>query len=424
MFNQEMPDSQEQSPLKKSNSLLIIIISALIVLLLAGGGVYAYYNYYQTPERVLQKMISNLATVKSMEYSGNIDTQIDLGNLLGGGGLATSTPKKTSYLLTSFTGSSDLQNTADPRGYFTFNIKTNALTETEFSLGLELRVVNKIIYVKLSDLPALGFFDATALKNQWIKFDTEAMKKDPSLAEMAKQYSKDQMPAVPTAEQFDKLKLAFWQSGAIKITEKLPNEKVAEVDSHHYRYAIDREGLKKFLLAAGKIFDEKELTPEQLTELNKGLEKMEMPTGEIWVGQKDLLPHQITLDINIKPTDQSSYSGKIAIKLGFKNFNQTKPIEAPAESKTLEEVSASLFQMPPIGISTTTQNFNNFGMESPALDTTIDPYLDTDKDSLTDQMEAGLKTDPTKTDTDGDGFTDYEEVMNGFNPNGPGKLTQ
>ncbi len=48
---------------------------------------------------------------------------------------------------------------------------------------------------------------------------------------------------------------------------------------------------------------------------------------------------------------------------------------------------------------------------------------DTDKDGLTDRLEEGVGSDKFKVDTDGDGYNDYEEIVNGFNPYGPGKLT-
>lgn len=73
--------------------------------------------------------------------------------------------------------------------------------------------------------------------------------------------------------------------------------------------------------------------------------------------------------------------------------------------------------------------------------------LDTDADGLTDAEEAVLNTDPAVADTDGDGlddkaetqtygtnplnpdtdgdtYNDGDEVKNGYNPNGPGKLPE
>jgi hypothetical protein len=47
---------------------------------------------------------------------------------------------------------------------------------------------------------------------------------------------------------------------------------------------------------------------------------------------------------------------------------------------------------------------------------------DTDMDGLANKLEEGLKTDPTKEDTDGDGVSDGEEVLlNGTNPLGEGR---
>ncbi len=47
---------------------------------------------------------------------------------------------------------------------------------------------------------------------------------------------------------------------------------------------------------------------------------------------------------------------------------------------------------------------------------------DPDNDGLTNAEERFYGTDPTKADTDGDGYLDGEEVRNGYNPKGPGKL--
>ena len=48
---------------------------------------------------------------------------------------------------------------------------------------------------------------------------------------------------------------------------------------------------------------------------------------------------------------------------------------------------------------------------------------DSDNDGLTDNEEITLwNTDPLIEDTDKDGYRDGDEVDNGFNPAGPGKL--
>ena len=53
---------------------------------------------------------------------------------------------------------------------------------------------------------------------------------------------------------------------------------------------------------------------------------------------------------------------------------------------------------------------------------TISVRLDEDRDGIYTDEEEALGTDPKLIDTDGDGFSDKEEVDNGYNPLGEGRL--
>jgi len=52
-----------------------------------------------------------------------------------------------------------------------------------------------------------------------------------------------------------------------------------------------------------------------------------------------------------------------------------------------------------------------------------DPAQDFDLDGLTNAQEEGYNTDPINKDTDGDGYIDGLEVVHGYNPNGPGRIS-
>lgn len=94
----------------------------------------------------------------------------------------------------------------------------------------------------------------------------------------------------------------------------------------------------------------------------------------------------------------------------------------------------------PIGfgeVATSTNTTSSGGtVESPALPTStasvsdgIDPppdageqiLPDADADTIPDVEESRYGTDPKKADTDGDGFSDADEIKNGYNPLGTGK---
>ncbi len=84
------------------------------------------------------------------------------------------------------------------------------------------------------------------------------------------------------------------------------------------------------------------------------------------------------------------------------------------------------------------QNSNAPTQSAPFLDADLDglsddeearlgtnsKMVDTDSDGLSDYEEVKVwKTDPLDADTDGDTFLDGQEVKNGYDPKGPGKIT-
>lgn len=50
------------------------------------------------------------------------------------------------------------------------------------------------------------------------------------------------------------------------------------------------------------------------------------------------------------------------------------------------------------------------------------PGFDTDQDGLSDELEAAMGTSKDRVDTDNDRNNDRQEIYNGYNPNGPGKM--
>jgi hypothetical protein len=87
---------------------------------------------------------------------------------------------------------------------------------------------------------------------------------------------------------------------------------------------------------------EKTFTEKEITDLNENytenFEGIESPEGEIWIGKRDLLPYKIIVNMTKKETEKSKTSGVTNLTLLLKNFNKPVQIDAPQESKSLEEL--------------------------------------------------------------------------------------
>lgn len=334
---------QPQNGMSKTLLATILIVGVFVL----GGGAFAYFNYFQSPEKIVQKMIAKLTEIKSLEYSGEIKIEVNAGDLLGGGNLLQPAQpvsnNKTSNFSINFSGVSDTNDLNNPKGSFSFNINTDALGQENFTLGLEIRTIDKIVYAKLSNLPNLGFFDLTAVSNQWIKIDTEALKKQFGLEKIEEQLKEAQKKQELSPEQIEKLKTAGQQNKVFRITENFASEKIEGVDTYHYKFTIDKEEIKKLRTDISQITQDKTLTEKELADFDESFKAIELPEGEIWIGKKDFLPYKISLSSVIKETEKSKTSGKVSFTLLFKNFNKPVQIEIPTPVKTLEEILGGLF---------------------------------------------------------------------------------
>lgn len=340
-----------QQPEKGINKSLLIVISIIGVLII-GGGVFGYLYYFQeSPEKIIQKMGDRLAEVKSLEYQGEIKAEITTSDLLSGGGnllqpVQSAPSQQVSDFSINFSGKSDVSDLNNPRGSFVFNIRTDALrelTQEDSVFGLELRTISQAVYLKLSNIPNLGFFDLSFITNQWIRIDTEALKKQFGLEKLEKQIKEAQKQKELSPEQIEEIKRVGALAKVLKITDKLPSEKIDGVETYHYKFVIDKEGLKKLVIDISFIVQDKTLTEKEVADFDKSLEIIESLGGEIWIGKKDLLPYKIFLQISVKETDESKISGKLTLMILFKNYNKPVQIDVPSPVKNLEEILSELF---------------------------------------------------------------------------------
>ena len=320
----QLPAEFQQPVEPKTKRSLFAVLLALGILLVAGG-VFGYFYYFrETPEKVIEKMKNRLSEIeiKTIEYQAEVKIAIE--------------PELKNPFFFTLTGKSDVSDQNNPKLSFTF--------ETNDQLGVikgEVRVINKVIYIKLNNLPNLvwGFLDLSSLSNQWIKIDIEAIAKQFGFEQRLEELQKQQKL---TQEQIKKLKQIFNQTKVLKVTEKLASEKIEGVDTHHYKFSIDKNEFKKLIKDISSI-QNKTLTDREFAEFDKALEAIELFGGEIWIGKKDYLPYRVILNLKIKEIAEFQKGGQITITILLKNYNKPIQIDTPSPVKSIEEILRPLF---------------------------------------------------------------------------------
>jgi hypothetical protein len=169
-----------------------------------------------------------------------------------------------------------------------------------------------------------------------------------------------------------------------------------------YAYEIDNDRLVDYLVAEGLV------ASDEAEEIRVALSEAVTMSGYLWVSITDLLPVMYTLDIAIEP-DETTYTN-IALAIVFNDFNEQVVIDEPANAVSIDEY-----------VMDDSLEFTLANLETSAANAEVD--ADTDNDGLTDSVETSTwYSNPYSVDSDADGYLDLTEVVNGYDPNGPGKL--
>lgn len=334
----------------------ILVLALIISLFTMSGKVFAYKNPPTlSPEKVIEQMAKNLTEVKSLEYSGEVSMKFDNGDFLTGGHSLSesaadskSTAKKDARIKINFSGVSnvtDLQNTMNS---FFLSFNTDALSGGNSSVGLEARSIGKIMYIKLHDIPNLGFIDLGSLKGQWIKIDIDELQKELGIDNLEKKSNegrqkKNEGVSDLSKEQIKKLEVLSKKSRIIKIIKKFANKEIDGVETHHYTFIVDKGNLRKTIIEGTKIIENRKLTKKELSKLDEDLKSITPYKGEIWIGKKDLLPYKLSLNTVFAKTSASKNSGTVSFVLTLKNFNKLIQVDVPQQTRPIKEVFSELF---------------------------------------------------------------------------------
>lgn len=372
---------------RKTKKPLLLSLVAIFVVLLAAMAALAYAYYRQQPAFVLARMVKKLPMITTVSYNGEITTKSTSATANSG----------DNYKVT-LNGKVDTSNAEVPKNQLLVQlVASGSANSSKDSVGLEFRSIKDIVYFQLISLQSSELDFLREYSNKWIKVDEmelrNAYEEASALAPSMGTPMTTPTEEIFTKEQIQQIVDLAKRTSFIEFSKNLGNSTISGVPVYHYHYKINETNTKNFVLQAIKIGINRDLTQEEKDDVLKELNSVSMPTGEIWIGRKDSLPYKLTADFVATGRGGDS-SETLSIMFNFQGYNKPVEIEAPKNSTSLMEILK-----PYIDLYTSMSNSSG------------NSAIDTDKDGLSDSMEALFGTDPLKRDTDGNGKTDYEDAM-------------
>lgn len=449
------------APHKRSHKgLLWGMITALAILLFGGTAFGMYQGWIPMPEGLFKTRIATalaasvekLMAMESARYTVNLTANVTTRDTdatpilfselektytaLNGTTPSASTSENVSSVLPdnllidlTFSGlfslSEDAASIADTENSISADIAYDAFT---FMLGMDIRVVDQILYVRLTTLPErvdpfLAFIglEAKDIHNTWISFESTDELSDFNISIPKPENTVESEKAIPTLQAVTK---ALLDADLLSIEKTLPDEDIGGVMATHLRVGIHPEKAPAAYRAAvaaaqqenptaGIVLDEKIIKLLEDASFQKFYTSLEANSAlDIWIDESRNLPVKISSTTRFIPEIDAEFPGKqlnIGTSFMLTDIDQPITVEKPAMVTPFSELLPTK-NTEGIGLGLT----NTFSGDS----------TDTDGDQIPDYLEESLGTDPNLADTDGDGYDDYTEFINGFNPLGEGTMDE
>jgi len=352
------------TPQKRSSKAFMAVMLALIGLLLIGGGVFAYVYYAEkTPEQIMSEMSKRLFAVTALSYEMHINTQIVSPDFFAKSemidGDMSADPSldqeyadqvmdykpnsRTNDFFVTIKGKTNLVNVENPQASFGINLYTDALedlTNEKTNIGAEIRVLDKTAYIQLSGMPNIGIVDLSFLDNQWVEIKP---------SDVTDQMGTDilngglEIETAFSSEDIETIKSVLSVSNMIKVTEVFDNVTDNGVEMYHYGFVVDKDAIKEAVVDLNnKVFGE-EISDVELADLDEVLGQLEKMTGEIWIGKTDLLPHKISMHIDIEGDESYQAPDGVNIEINLGDYNEPVKVEVPTPVKSIDEILKQLF---------------------------------------------------------------------------------
>ena len=364
--------------MSKAGKIIIIVLMVLIIFSIGAAGILLYFQgekmpyldkivtvpfLEQSPETVVRVTQKNMAGLNTAHY----DLESEITWLSDNSPLAV----KSQIIFDGGLDKTVIGQLVSKNGIH--------MQDLNFLANFEIWSMQEKIFFRISEVPAIPFMDLVKVENKWYEH-------------ILSDSGDDQ------GQTLVKMKKVLSNSKLVNTIKRLSDEKINGQLTYHYLMELDIDNIQNLL----------SILPADIREEQKfDTSKLAGQQFEMWVGKKDNYLYRLGGIFE---------SEKVTVNfvLNISQFDQIVGIEEPSDWHSMIDFSKELFDQ---------TNFLDiplfgylFGMD------TKDFIEDADEDGLYTIWENMFGTDPEKSDTDGDGYQDGDEVRNGYNPKGDGKL--
>ncbi len=336
---------------------LIIAGAILISLLLVAGSFFGYMFWWKAEiapsgGSIGGLIVRNFSQVKSFVYDGTLSFSWSYDNkkisqalmlppwIVSEADPARSNEKTERSLIVSIAGAEDWSNAAERRSLMnvSVDVKGGENPVVAFAFAVEGRGVGEIAYVKLSDMPFLDLFGLSSIENQWLLIDPRVLLKD--FEEPIKERYQEDFN-VNQYQQKEILKNISSVMGSRNIIHFKNNPETGgfnDMAVYKYRFALDVNELVQVFIALEEMSTGRRIEVEEKKTILKISDYLHFDEGELWVGQKDLLPYFVSMNASIIDQKTKAFTGTATFKATLKDYDKQVEILVPSNVKPVDEM--------------------------------------------------------------------------------------
>lgn len=329
---------------KKSKKILKFIIIPVIVIILLGAGALAYASGYLTS---LENVFSQSVQSSQSNTTGttfNVHFTADTSGLKSKNAAAL-IPGMSEILNFDMNGSYDVLDKDNIKSISSF-----MLTSGKFELGLDSRMIDGSIYLKLTKAPDLGFFSLKPFEDKWVTFPyktkTGELTENPLFSSLG--VNADPLNNI-TDEQKQHIADLTKNANFVNITNKHLPEIINKSISFHFDFDLDRQGTityLKDLMAYIKSIDKSnaDLSAFDEIDFDKGFNAIKNFKGEVWIGILDHRLNKFVINVDvINPDKLDDGVVRLTLNSNYSDWNKPAVVEVPVGSVTIEELISGVF---------------------------------------------------------------------------------